>query len=123
MFKHIKARAIPSSRMGRSCAGLSSAAPIYMSEEARKALPREPRDDNGSIAQVAESGRAAAIRQSYAQSQAPAMVALVERFGLTMRETTIGGVHGFLLAPANGVPARNRGRILINLRAADSRAS
>jgi monoterpene epsilon-lactone hydrolase len=61
---------------------------LYLSEEARKALPRTP---------------------------VPRHKVLKEMYKVDTREGTIAGIQAFYATPANGVPKANRDKILLNL--------
>lgn len=56
------------------------------------------------------------MRQAFdRQVFAPNLAKLRARYPVTVRDTTLGGVPVHVVAPAGGVPARNRGRVLITL--------
>jgi len=86
---------------------------IYLSEEARKSLPRRPFDANAMLTQLIEKGQVPATRQMMARNMASAVRKLAEQHQVTYREVTVGGIHGYLVTPAKRSGAR--GNILINL--------
>jgi acetyl esterase/lipase len=88
---------------------------IYMSDEARKALPRRPSDTGEMLEQFIASGRVAQFRNPTAKAPSAAAKLLADRYSVTLRETTVAGVPGIFVMPAKGVPRGNRGKLLLNL--------
>lgn len=88
---------------------------VYLSDEARKSLPRRPFDANDMLTQLIEKGRVPAARQTMARNMASAVRKLAEQHRVTYREVTMGGVHGYLITPIKRSAGGKRGNILINL--------
>ena len=88
---------------------------VYLSDEARKSLPRRPFDANDMLTQLIEKGRVPTARQTMARNMASAVRKLAEQHQVTYREVTMGGVHGYLVTPAKRSAGGKRGNILINL--------
>lgn len=88
---------------------------VYLSDEAKKALPRRPFDANDMLTQLIEKGRVPATRQMMAQGMATAVRKLAEQHKVTYREVAMGGVHGYLVTPVKPSEGGKRGNILINL--------
>lgn len=86
---------------------------VYMSAEARKALPREATDSDY-WADMMTKGNAPAQRQAGANNAAW-IKHVKELYPANTEEVTIAGVHGYRVTPAGGVPKHHRGKILINL--------
>lgn len=88
---------------------------VYLSDEARKSLPRRPFDANDMLTRLIDRGRVPMARQTMAQNMASAMRKLADQYQVTYREVTVGGVHGYLVTPAKRSEGGKRGNILINL--------
>jgi len=88
---------------------------IYLSDEARKSLPRRPFDANDTLTRLIEKGRVPMARASMQQAMSRSVKALAARYGVTYRETSVGGVHGYLVRPLRPIERRYRNRILVNL--------
>lgn len=86
---------------------------VYMSAEARKALPREAADGDY-WADMMTNGSAPAQRRAGANN-ADRIKHVKALYPANAEEVTIAGVHGYRVTPAGGVPKRHRGKILINL--------
>lgn len=87
---------------------------VYLSDEARRSLPRRPVDANDMLTKLIEKGRVQETRALFARNLAGSIKALAAEYGVAYRETTVGGVHGYLVTPLK----RGRGtgrKILINL--------
>jgi acetyl esterase/lipase len=85
---------------------------VYLSEEARKLLPRRPLDANDMLTQLIEKGRVPAARQGMARGLAGQIRKMAQDYQVSYREVTVGGVHGFLVTP---IKHGKRNNILINL--------
>jgi len=86
---------------------------VYLSEEARKSLPRRPLDANDMLTRLIEGGRVPAARAAVAKNMAAKAARMAERYHVTYRETLAGGRPAYLVTPDD----RPRGdrRILVNL--------
>jgi len=87
---------------------------VYLSDEAKKSLPRRPVDANDMLTRLIERGRVDETRRQYAKGLTKKIAAMAEEYGVTYRETTVGGVHGYLVTPGKMAP-RARGKMLVNL--------
>lgn len=88
---------------------------VYLSDEARKSMPRRPFDANDMLTQLIEKGRVPVARQGMARGMASQMRKLAEEYQVSYREVTVGGVHGYLVTPAKPSQGGKRGNILVNL--------
>lgn len=88
---------------------------MYLSEEARKALPRAPFDAEEPMMRAVAAGQAGALRARMPQIMAPRLDALKQMYKVTTRDEMIAGVPAVRATPAAGVPAANRGKIMLNL--------
>ncbi len=88
---------------------------IYLSEEAKKALPRKPTDQEEPMLRALASGQAGAMRAQMPKFIAPRLNKLKADFGVTTRDATIAGVQATYAIPANGVSKVNAKKILLNL--------
>jgi acetyl esterase/lipase len=86
----------------------------YLSEEARKKLPRTPNDMNAPLRQLVASGQVGAVRARIGEFMAADIKHHTDAFPATMRKTTIAGVEAVYVTPPN-IPAKNKGKILLNL--------
>lgn len=86
---------------------------VYMSAEAKKALPREGTDSDY-WERLMTSGDAPAQRKAGANNLGW-IKHVKDLYPATTEEVTIAGVHGYRVTPAGGVPRQHRGKILINL--------
>lgn len=88
---------------------------IYLSDEARKALPRTPTDPEAPMMQALASGQAGAMRARIGQFMAPRLDRLKAMYKVTTREGEIAGVPTVHATPVGGVPGGNAKKILLNL--------
>lgn len=88
---------------------------VYLSEEARKALPRAPFDAEEPMMRAVAAGQAGALRARMPQIMAPRLDALKQMYKVTTRDEVIAGIPAVRATPAAGVPAANRGKIMLNL--------
>lgn len=86
---------------------------VYMSAEAKKALPREATDGDY-WAEMMTNGTAPAQRQAGANNVAW-IKHVKDLYPAKTEEVTVAGVHGYRVTPLGGVPKHHRGKILINL--------
>ena len=87
---------------------------IYLSDQARKALPRTPTDQEAPM-RALKPEQIGPIRLQMGKILASRLNPLKERFGVTTRETDIAGVPAVYATPAGVMPKANRGKILLNL--------
>jgi acetyl esterase/lipase len=87
----------------------------YLSEEARKALPKSARDDSQFLARAVAAGTIPRLRETMAKISAPAVKRLRETYPVTTEPTIIAGVKAVRIRPTSGVSKANRGKVLINL--------
>jgi acetyl esterase/lipase len=88
---------------------------VYLSEEAKKALPRTPSDPEEPMMKAVAAGQAGALRQRMPQLVAPRIDRLKQMYGVVTSEEDIAGVPAVRARPAGGVPKGNAGKILLNL--------
>lgn len=88
---------------------------IYLSDAAKKALPRKPTDPEEPMMKAVAAGQAGALRQRMPQLVAPRIDALKAMYKVTTREDQIAGVAAVRAIPAAGVAPGNRKKILLNL--------
>lgn len=88
---------------------------IYVSEEAKMALPRTPTDPETGMMQALASGKVGELRKQMPQFMAPRINHLVELYPVTMRTTEIAGVPAVIATPVAPLPGDNKGKILLNL--------
>ncbi|WP_238475382.1 alpha/beta hydrolase fold domain-containing protein [Sphingomonas cavernae] len=88
---------------------------IYLSEEAKKALPRTPTDQMAPLAGIIAAGQTGAMRQRMPQIVAPRLNKLKEMYKVSTRDAEIAGVPAVYAAPAGGVPKANAKKIMLNL--------
>ncbi|HZT01884.1 MAG TPA: alpha/beta hydrolase fold domain-containing protein [Steroidobacteraceae bacterium] len=85
---------------------------IYLSDAAKKALPRKAEDDGGTWwAQTASQHKAAEVRARIVKDSASHVAKLRDTYSVRIEETTIAGIHAYRVIPAHSRP----GTILINL--------
>lgn len=87
----------------------------YLSEAAKKALPRTPSDPEEPMMHAVAAGQAGALRARMPQLMAPRIDALKQMYKVTTQETEIAGIPAVRATPAGGVPQANRAKILLNL--------
>jgi monoterpene epsilon-lactone hydrolase len=90
-----------------------TAPPADGSIEAKKALPRKPTDPEAQMRMIPPE-RMAGVRAQMPQIMAARLNPQKEKYKVTTREAVIAGVTAMYATPA-GVPAANRGKILLNL--------
>jgi len=88
---------------------------IYLSEAARKAMPRTPTDQEAMMIQAIKAGKAGEMRSKMPQYMAPQIKRLAANFPVTMRNGQIAGVEAVTVTPAQPMPKANRRKILLNL--------
>ena len=87
----------------------------YLSEQARKALPRTAIDMEAPMRDLLNAGKAGEARAHIPKIMAPRHKVLKDMYKVDTREGTIGGIQAFYATPVNGVPRANRDKILLNL--------
>lgn len=88
---------------------------IYLSDAAKKALPRTPTDPEEPMMRAVAAGQAGALRQRMPQLVAPRIDALKAMYKVQTREDVIAGVPAVRATPTTGAAPGNRGKILLNL--------
>ncbi|HWV13677.1 MAG TPA: alpha/beta hydrolase fold domain-containing protein [Sphingobium sp.] len=88
---------------------------VYLSEEAKKSLPRRPLDANDMLTQLIEKGDVPEARKIMARSAASTIRKLAEQYEVSYKEVTVGGVHGYLVTPKRRSGRAKQRNILINL--------
>lgn len=86
----------------------------YLSEAARKSLPRTATDMSAMLERLVRSGAVPKMRAGMAKAAAGRVEALRQRYHVTTEETVVGGVHGYWVRPAQPRKAGARA-VLINL--------
>lgn len=85
----------------------------YLSEAAKKGLPRSAVDMSGVLDKFVRSGSVPRVRAGMAKATAGRVEALRQRYGVTTEEAVVGGIHGYWVRPAH---ARRRDRrVLLDL--------
>jgi acetyl esterase/lipase len=87
----------------------------YMSDEAKRALPRTPTDPEEPMRQMLAAGQVGAVRPKIGQIMAPRIDQLKAMYQVTTRDAEIAGVAAVYATPAGGVPKANTGKIMLNL--------
>jgi acetyl esterase/lipase len=88
---------------------------IYLSDEAKKALPRKAVDPEEGGPRLLAAGKVPESRAMVPKAMEAQRKHLVALYPVTMREATIAGVPAVFVRPAGGAPPQNRNKILINL--------
>lgn len=88
---------------------------VYLSDQARAALPRKPFDPEAPLYAALAAGNAGAMRAKIGQFMAPMIKHHVDLYPVTMRETTLAGVPAIFVTPAKPMPAGNARKILLDL--------
>ena len=86
----------------------------YLSDEAKKKLPRTPNDMNAQLRQLVAANQVGPVRARIGELMADQIKHHTDAFPVTMRKTTIAGVEAVYATPPN-IPAKNKGKILLNL--------
>lgn len=86
---------------------------VYISPEAKAALPRKARNYAAQLDQLVTSGRATQVRESIRRI-APPMQELAAKYKVRLEEGAVGGVRGIWVRP-EGAPTRRGGPVLVNL--------
>jgi monoterpene epsilon-lactone hydrolase len=88
---------------------------IYISDAAKKALPRKPGDQEAQMRQMLAAGMIPSIRPKIGQYMAAQIDPLKARYKVETRAATIAGVPAMYATPVGGVPKANAKKILLNL--------
>jgi epsilon-lactone hydrolase len=88
---------------------------IYVSPEARKAMPAKPTDPEAQMRQMLAAGMVPSIRPRIGQLMAPMIDKVKTLYPVTTRDAIIDGVPAVYVVPAGGVPKANAAKILLNL--------
>jgi acetyl esterase/lipase len=88
---------------------------IYLSDEAKKALPRTSSDPEEPMRRAVAAGQAGALRQKMPQIMAPRLDRLKAMYRVETRTGDIAGVPAVYARPVAGVPKANAAKILLNL--------
>ena len=88
---------------------------IYMSDEAKAALPRKPTDPEEGMFRALAAGKAGEMRKRMPEFMAPRLRHLTDLYPVTMRPTTIAGVPAVIATPVKPLPKGNSRKILLNL--------
>lgn len=87
---------------------------VYLSEEAKASLPREPNDPAAQLERLLDAPDPSKIRPLAAKGLAPLHEQMRETYNVTTRAGEIAGVPVMYAIPGNGVLPENGDRILIN---------
>lgn len=87
---------------------------VYLSEEAKAALPRKASDMSAEFEMLVKSGMAPKLRAAMAKMAAKQVEALKAQYHVETEEVTIGGVHAVWARPA-GKSAKRAAPVLVNL--------
>jgi acetyl esterase/lipase len=88
---------------------------IYLSDEAKTALPRKPTDPEEGLFRALAAGQAGELRKRMPELMAPRIKHLTDLYPVTMRKTTIAGVPAVFATPVKPIPKGNQRKILLNL--------
>ena len=88
---------------------------LYMSDEAKAALPRKPSDPEEGMFRALAAGKAGEMRKRMPEFMAPRLKHLTELYPVTMRATTIAGVPAVIATPVKPLPKGNSRKVLLNL--------
>jgi acetyl esterase/lipase len=88
---------------------------IYLSDQAKAALPRKPFDQEEPMLRVLAAGNAGPVRARIGEFMAPQIKHHIDLYPVTTRATTIAGVPAVEVTPVKPAPAGNRRKILLNL--------
>jgi len=88
---------------------------VFLSDEARAALPRQPADPQATMMQALKAGQAGELRARIGEFMAPRIDHLKEMYKVETSAATIADVPVVYAMPAEGMPAANRDKILLNL--------
>jgi acetyl esterase/lipase len=88
---------------------------IYLSDQAKAALPRTPTDPETMMFRALAAGQAGALRARIGEFMAPQIKHHVDLFPVTMRPATIAGVPAIYVTPVKPIAPANRGKILLDL--------
>ena len=88
---------------------------LYVSDEARRAMPRTPTDPEAPMLRMLETGQAGAMRARVGEFMKPRHDALKAKYAVTTRTATIAAVPAVIATPAAGVPKGNARKVLLNL--------
>ncbi len=88
---------------------------VYLSDAAKKALPRRPSDPEEPMMRAVAAGQAGTLRARMPQIMAPRLDKLKQMYKVVTRDEVIAGIPAVRATPAGGVAKANRGKILLNL--------
>jgi epsilon-lactone hydrolase len=88
---------------------------VYMSDEAKKALPRKPTDMEAGMFQALAAGRVGELRNRMPELMGPRLKRLTDMYGVTTRVGEIAGVPAVYATPVKPIPKANAKKILLNL--------
>jgi acetyl esterase/lipase len=88
---------------------------IYVSDEAKKAMPKAPTDPEAQMRQLLAAGQIPAIRPKIGQYMAAQINPLKAMYKVETRDAVIAGVPAVYATPIGGVPKANAAKILLNL--------
>ncbi|MET0250843.1 MAG: alpha/beta hydrolase fold domain-containing protein, partial [Novosphingobium sp.] len=88
---------------------------IYISDAARAKLPRKPSDPEEPMYQALAAGKAGELRARIGEMMGSRLEPLKQKFGVTTQAGSLAGVPTVTVTPGGGVPAANKGKVLINL--------
>lgn len=88
---------------------------IYMSEDARKALPRTPVDPEAGMVRALAAGQVGELRKRMPQLMGARLKRLTDMYGVVTRPAEIAGVPAVFATSMRPIPIANRKKILLNL--------
>ena len=88
---------------------------LYMSDEAKAALPRKPTDPEEGMFRALASGKAGEFRKRMPEFMASRLKHLTDLYPVTMRPATIAGVAAVIATPVKPIPKANSRKVLLNL--------
>jgi epsilon-lactone hydrolase len=88
---------------------------LYLSEEAKRAMPRTPTDPEAGMLRALAAGQIGALRTRMPQLMGGRIKKLTDTYGVATRATAIAGVAAVFATPIKPIPPTNRRKILLNL--------
>lgn len=88
---------------------------VYLSEEAKAALPRKPSDPQAPLRMALKAGKAGEMRARMKEFMGAKTAHLISLYPVTLTDTTIAGVPAVRIRPTGGIPAGNAKKVLLNL--------
>lgn len=88
---------------------------IYLSDEAKKTLPRRPTDPEAPMLQILATGQAGAMRARVGEFMGPKIDKLKATYDIATSTGAIAGVPAVFMSPAKGVAKAKASKIMLDL--------